>query len=213
MTAIAGWKAQIYLTSPPSVALTNDVLTNQGDNMTYVDQVAGHKYLDPSTAVVVQTSPDGVTWTTVTTGFMLQFCEARVIFAAAQSGTLQVRLASGKYFPTVFLANAKEVAPNLNATMLDSTSFQNPPSNWKTIVPSINDASFKLSKFWADGFMLAQMSAGQLQVINVFMGQNTNQRLSAYGYLKSDGIKGTPSQLVTEDVDFEVNGHVYPIYS
>ncbi len=207
MAAIPGWKANVFISSPPSIALTNDMLTDSGDHITYVDMVAGHQYLDPFTPIVVSTSADGgVTWTPITTGFQLQSIEARVKFAVAQSPTLQVRITSGNYLVLNFLAQAESVEWIGTTTMLASTAFTNPPSNWKTIVPNISDAAFKLSKFWSDGFFTQQITSGNLQVLKITPGQTATQRIVGYGYLKADGFKASISALTTQSLEFDVTG-------
>lgn len=67
MAFLAGVQGDILCTSPPSVALTNDTLTNpSSDGMTWVEGTAAHRYWDPTVALVAQVQCDEIQTVSIT---------------------------------------------------------------------------------------------------------------------------------------------------
>src|SRR6185437_12827034 len=99
MAALVGYQADLYMASGTSVTFTNEVMTDSGDHKTYTVATGNtaHRYWDDQSALTIQTSPDGVTWTTQTTGFTVRYCGGVVTFTTVDA-TREVR-ASGKYLP------------------------------------------------------------------------------------------------------------------
>jgi hypothetical protein len=209
MAPIAGHNTQIYITSGASLSMANEAMSDSGDHMTFNVVNAAHQCWDNTAPIAVQTSPDGSTWTTVSSGFTVAYPIGRVVFAAPVSGaTPSVRI-SGNYLAFSFMGYASTVNPNLTATTLDVTSFTNPPSGWKQFIASLNSATIKLTKFWIDGTFLAHLTSADLLIIQVYPGQNSNQRYQGYGILTADDIKSAANAANTEDLTFTVNGQLY----
>src|ERR1041385_1567427 len=95
MAAIAGYKADLSIASGVGTTFSNEA-TSTADLTTYQITDVTKRYWDLTTALTVQTSPDGVTWTTVTNGFQVGYAGGLIIFPAAQAVGTQVRV-SGKY--------------------------------------------------------------------------------------------------------------------
>lgn len=156
----------------------------------------------------------GQGFTTVTSGFIINYPIGQIVFTSPLLGTTPVvRLHAGKYFVSSFLAYATTVNPSLTAGTIDVTSFKNPPSPWKDFIINQNGATIKLTKFWIDGFFLANLTSAALMIIQVYPGQNANQRLQGYGILTSQAIKSAQNAANTEDIDFVVNGKLHFIPS
>jgi len=66
MAAIAAYNSQIFLTSQPGVAFTNEAMTDSGDHKTFTITNQAKRYLDRVTAVVVQKANDEVQSITIT---------------------------------------------------------------------------------------------------------------------------------------------------
>jgi hypothetical protein len=210
MAPVAGHNTQIYLTSGVSLSMTNEALTNSGDNKTFNVTNPAHQCWDNTASLVVQTSPDGSTWTTVTSGFTIAYPIGRVVFAVAVTGaTPSCRVTSGMYKAFSFMAYGNTVNSSPGATTYDVTSFTNPPSGWKAFIAGVNNASIKLTKFWIDGTFLTHLTSADVLVIQVYPGQNPNQRYQGYGILTADDIKSAANAANTEDLTFTVNGQLY----
>jgi hypothetical protein len=315
MAALAGYLAQLYITSTPSLALTNEVLTDAGDHKTFNEPTAAKVEWDKDTAFVVQaeadevqtititgaptggtftlsfggnttsalnwnataaqvqtalqalpsigaanalvtggpgpgtpftveftsakgfasqalitktasltggTSPDvviteaqaGFTWTTQSSGFVINYPIGQVVFTTAFLGTSAgCRISSGAYYPFSFLGNAKSVEVNPTLSLLDSTVITNPPSPWMTRVASLAGASVKLGKLWVDNSLAGGVTNATRLILIAYSGANANQRYVGYVRTKQDHLKFAVNALVTEDVDFDVDGQLYYIAS
>lgn len=213
--ALAGYKASVYVTSTPSVALpANDVLTDAGDHKTFNEAVAAHVAWDKATAFTVQTSPDGTTWTTQTTGFVINYPIGQVVFAVAVSGaTPGCRITAGNYYPFSFLANAKQVDITPAVDVVDVTTFQTPASPWKSKLGLLAGSTVKLSKYWVDISLAQLITNTTLLILIAYSGQNANQRYAGYVKMKQDAHKFAVNIADTEDLDFEVDGQLFFIAS
>ncbi|SRR5579884_735727 len=59
--AVAGYNSSVLVTSQPSVAFSNDTLTNpSSDGVTWVESVAADRYWDPTVTPVIQTEFDEI---------------------------------------------------------------------------------------------------------------------------------------------------------
>ena len=192
---IVDWTGTLAYASQPAITLGTNSLTG-----------------GTSPGVTIAHTQIGQSWTTATP--TIQYPIGRVVFASALLGTSpSVRVSVGKYFVFSFMGYADTVNPSLTASTLDVTSFTNPVSPWKTFIISLNGATIKLTKFWIDGTFLAHLTAADLLIIQIYPGQNTNQRFQGYGILTSDAIKSAQNQANTEALDFVVNGQLYFIPS
>lgn len=63
---LAGFSGNVYITSTPNVALTNEVLTDAGDHKTFNEPTSTKRYWDKSAAFVVQAELDEVQTVTIT---------------------------------------------------------------------------------------------------------------------------------------------------
>src|SRR5579863_10454424 len=67
MAFLAGVQGDILCTSPPSVALSNDTLTNpSSDGVTWVESTTAHRYCDPTVALVIQAECDEIQTVSIT---------------------------------------------------------------------------------------------------------------------------------------------------
>lgn len=211
MAALAGFRASVYITSTPSLAFTNEAFTDAGDHKTYTITNAAKRYWDNTQALTVQTAPDGVTWTTVTTGFTVNYCGGVVTFTNAVAGATPSVRVSGSYFPYSLFGDAKSVDLTTTLDILDVTTFSS--GGWKQKLASLVTAQYKLSRWWVDHFFVNALTNKTRLVISVYTGANANQRYDAFAYLKGDGIKFDVKSAHEESLDFEVDGQLNAILS
>ena len=158
--------------------------------------------------VTVATIWDGHDWTTITTGFTLYYPGGFVIFNAplGSSGSA-CRIHAGNYLTISLAGNAKSAEYQVNNNLIDITTMQGPSGTpWKTMLPTLNDASIKMNQWWTDNFYLNNLS--NLLVLVMYSGANSNQRFQAYGYLKTDSMKIDVANANDESLDFTVSGPV-----
>lgn len=166
-----------------------------------------------SPGVTIARVQAGQGFTTVSTGFTINYPIGQIVFASALLGTAVVQVSSGSYLPSSFLAYCKTASPSLKADTTDITTFQNPPSQWKQFMGNLLSGDIKLSLLWIDGTFLNHMSNNDLLIIKIFPGQNSNQRYQGYGLLNSDDIKSDVASVNMEDIDFTINGQLFFIAS
>jgi len=215
--AIAGYEGSLLVTSPPSVALTNDVLTDSGDHTTYTEATAAHRYWDRSTIPVVQTSPDGTTWTTQSaTLYKVQYIGGKIIWNTAQASGTQTRISSGvSYFPYALLANITQWSFDGEMSFEDSTSMSGAigggsGSPFKTFVPMLLTGLMSVTKFWvpetSEGYV-ADIVQGTYLLFSGVAG--TGNRYEGYGWVKKMGIKTDVSKLTESPLDIQFDGSFY----
>lgn len=121
MAATAGWKARVRVPGV-GVALTNEATTANGGRTQYQITNTAKRVLDPQATIVVQTSPDGTTWSAAT-GFTLNRLTGTVVFQTAQAAGTQIRIQSGTYLPLSTVAGAHGYTWTITAEQLDASDF------------------------------------------------------------------------------------------
>lgn len=206
--AVAGYTSQVLIASLPSVAFTNEATTTS-DRITYTITNAAHRYFDKSVPVVTQTSPDGTTWTTVTTGFQLFRCNARVVFTSQQPVGTQVRFASGNYFPYAQIAEAAscEVAFKMNTDETTTFASATASSGGKSFTPTTLEATLKYNSFWASNGRLASLVARDYLIVS--FQSPTGNRYEGFCYASDAGIKDDVNKVVTKDLVFQLTDEFF----
>lgn len=212
MTALPGFKASLYATTTPSVAFTNEAMTDGGAHTVYTITNAVKRYWDVSQALTVQTSPDGSTgWTTVTTGFTVNYCGGIITFAVALTGSTPSVRVSGSYLPYSQVASASSVEVQVAVDVIDVSTLGG--GGWKQKLAGIADSTYKLSKYWVDNFYVNALTNRTRLVLAIYTGANANQRFEGFGYLKTDSIKFDVKSAIEESIDVEVDGALNSVLS
>jgi hypothetical protein len=201
-----GYKADVYITSAPSVGLTNEATTADAGWLNYTITNAAKRYLDDTVTPLVQTSPDGTTWSTAV-GYTLNYVGAIVTFGTARAVGTQIRFSTGSYFPYAQLGQSKEWSLEVDSTLLDVTPFS-PAGAWKVYLDSINGATAKVGRYWLDGTFLATLVTGAKVVLVLYVDATSTTRYEAYAFLKSDSIKAAVTATVDEELSFVINGQL-----
>lgn len=204
MAAIAGYQADLYMASGASVTFTQEVMADFGDHKTYnvATGNTAHRYWDDQSALTIQTSPDGTTWTTVTTGFTVRYVGGQVTFTTADA-TRQVR-ASGKYLAISQVGSAYDWELSPTANILDITTFGN---GWKQKISGMKDATAKASKYFIDGTFFNLL--GSRFVIIFYVAFSAGTRFEAFAWLKTDPTKVGVDAVIDEELDLEIDGQLF----
>lgn len=210
MTAISGYRGNVYITASPSVSFTNLGMTDSGDHIHYSVPTASYaqRYWDATQTFTVQTSPNGSSgWATVT-NYTIQYVGGNVTFSIANTNTF-VRV-SGYYFTYSALGDGHSWDLSIDSDIYDTSVFTNP---WKVQIPGMLKASGTFAKFYNDGTFLSLM--GALMVVVLFTdaligpAPQYGPRYEAYAYLKQDQLKEAVNATVDESLSFEVTGQLY----
>jgi hypothetical protein len=206
MAALPGYKASIYATTTPSVAFTNEAMTDAGDHQTFTVVAAAKRYWDQATALTVQTTTDGTTWTT-TTAYTTAMLGVIVLTTALVGASPGCRV-SGNYLPYSVIGDATQVEINNTLDIMEATSFVSAAAGWKTKIPTLVGAEFKLDRWWVDTLFLNVLATNTRLVIVAYSGANANQRYEAFCFIKQDALKFAINALITESLSFDIDGQV-----
>lgn len=211
MAALAGYGGSVVITSTPNVALTDEVLTDSGDHQHFnisSGSFATKRYWDRTVAFVVQTAPDGVTWSTASPStYTIRYVTGQVFFASPVTGaTPSCRIHSGAYLPFSTFANMKQWEATPGADLYDSSTFG---SQWKTYVPGLLGADLKLDQFYTDLTFANQITSNTAFVVSCLTGRNATERYEGFAYLKSDDVKVPVNGLEEESLTYTVTGQFY----
>lgn len=204
--ALRAYDSQVYITSQPSIALTNEATTDVGGlHTTYTITNQAKKALDPRTPVVVSTSPDGTTWTVVTTGFTLSRVNARVIFAVANAANIQVRFTSASYFVSSLLAEAANFEYALKMAKIDTTVFNT--AGVESSIPGLLSGTMKTKTFWLNQVRSLSLIARDLLILSVVL-PNGN-RYEGYVWASDMTVKTDPKTTVDQDISFNLTDEFF----
>lgn len=208
---LAGYGGSVLITSTPNVALTDEVLTDAGDHQTFhvpTADFATKRYWDPAATFVVQTSPDGVTWTTaLASTYAIRSVTGQVTFTSPVTGaTPGCRIHAGAYLPFSTFANMKAWEATPAVDLLDSSTFG---SRWKTYVPALFGADLKLTQFYTDLTFANQITSNTAFVVSCLTGRNSTERFEGLAYLKSEDLKVAVNALEEESLTYTVTGQLF----
>lgn len=153
MAATAGWKARVRVPGA-AVAFTNEATTANGARTQYQITNPVKRVFDPQLPVVVQTSPDGSTWSTAV-GYALNRLTGTITFGAAQPAGTQIRFASGSYLPLSTCAGAHGYTWTITAGQSDASDFDMlaASNGFASKLTTQFDASGQLNRWYqSDGF-------------------------------------------------------------
>lgn len=209
--AIAGVKADLYITSTPAVAVLDEPATEvtvaQGAPAALrwwrVTNNA-RRFADPAIAVTVDRSVDaGVTWTVVPAAeYTFDPVGAIAKFNAAQAAGTLIRY-DYSYLPIAKLGGAKEWSLDLDVDLIDATTFGD---TWKRRVAGVKDATGSITKWWLDNAFLSLLGSRLGVVLYTDFAANT--RYEAFAWLKGESIGAAVDGLVEDELTFECEGNV-----
>lgn len=203
MAALAGKSADVYIVaaSGAGTAFTTEACTANGARTQYQITNTSKRYWSTATAITVETSPDGVSWTTAGAGtYQLAYAGGIVIFPSAQAVGTQVRV-TGAYLSVSQLANSFEWTLDISANVSEATVFG---ATWKAQKYTDRQATASLKKFWADEYFFTNLGNEFLLVL--YMDQSAGTRYEGLFCMNSDSIASAQSGLVQESVSFTLDG-------
>lgn len=199
MGATAGRKALVKVTGSP-VALTNEATTANGGRTVYTITNSAKRILDPTAAVVVQTSPDGVSWSTAS-AYSLNRLQGTVTFGSAQAVGTQIRIQSGSYLPVATAAAAKGFTFSISATNPDTTAFGD---TFQQRIQGMKSVSGSLSQWRTSDVTLRDALLNATRVVLEFwIDSATSYDARIWAILNKQQVQAAVEGIVEESVDFE----------
>ncbi|HEX6956262.1 MAG TPA: hypothetical protein VF156_15415 [Agromyces sp.] len=202
--AIAGNKADLYITSTPAVAVTAEactvMTTGQGApaaNQWWRITNNARRFADPTVAPTVKVG--GVTQATNT--YTWDPAGGLVKFNSVM-GAVTVTV-DFSYLPITKVAGAKEWSLDMDTDLLEATTFGD---SWKRRVPGVKDATGSFNDWWVDSSFLSQL--GTRLGLVLYTDFANNLRYECFGWLKGESISSAVDGLVEDELSFEAEGNV-----
>jgi len=210
VAALQGLHADVFVTSTPGVAVTDEAMSDISANVPgqlvrtcYAVTNAVKRYFDPTAVNTFTISLDsGTTWNPVTPDHV----EAGFIrFNASQQAApaAQFRFHSGNYLPYAHMAGSNEWTLTPSVAMADITEFGALAKTYKT---TLQDASVSVKKFWVDDTLRATM--GNLLILALYVnaaGQPAGPRYECLAFLKDEQLKAAVAGIIDNTLNFQVH--------
>lgn len=195
--ALAGTDGAVYVTAHPSVAATNETLTDSGDHITYTASV--HTVWDKDQTLTIQTSPSGSgDWTTVT-DYVFHYATGRVVFNTVRSN-VYARISAGSYFTLSLAATAKDWTLSMKGESKDTTPFM-AAGNMRQRTGTLKDWSGKFSTFNSDDTFADELT--KLVVVALYVDHSVGTRWVGTATLTGLDISTAADDVATQNVSFE----------
>jgi hypothetical protein len=153
-----------------------------------------------SPGVAIARLQGGAGFATISTGFTLYYANAHLTFTVAQYATTVVRLASGKYFPLVAIAQAHTSDFVGKMDMIDTSYFN--PNGTYSYTPGLLNGTLKCDSWWLNTGMVAHLQNRDL-LIGSFVLPSGN-RYEGYMYVSDSDIKESIKSAVDEALTFQL---------
>lgn len=204
MAIVHGSAGRVLAINGTSTAFSQQAAAHvTGSAYTRYQVGATYRYIDPMAAVTVEKSTNGGTnWSTVTSGYSIEYAGGIVVFDVALGASDLVRV-SGKYYTPTQWGQLLNWKLDLSADMVDTTVFES--GGLKEFMPGLKEISGSVEGFWADGAQLATLVAGALVILVLYADYGTaKRRYEGYGYLKKDAPEAAVDDAVKEACDFSM---------
>lgn len=206
MPALAGKKGRVYgATSQAPTPLVDEPMTANGDRTQYTVTDSAKRYLDPLTAVSLESSPNGVTWNPVQPN-EFQYAGGVAVFDPGLAVGTQVRIASGAYFPVAPIAECKGWSVDVSLDLEDSTPLG---SDWKRYTPILNGWEASLERFQQDSYFMDRIVAGLPVLLVLYVNEPSGLRYEGFANISGLGTSLEATALVEETVDATGEGGLY----
>ncbi len=158
----------------------------------------------------------GITWTTQS-AYTLQYVGGKVKFTNPLSGTPDVRVTVGKYYPYAVLANITKWTFNgerlfQDATVMTATATT-PGHAGKVYAPLQLQGTFTVEKFWvpetSEGYA-ADLTAGTLLIISG-VDRLSGHRYEGYAYASKLTLNVDNGKLVDSPLEFQFTDDLFAV--
>lgn len=167
-----------------------------------------------SPTVAIANVQTGQAFTTIGSGFTLQYVGGKVIYTVAQPVGTYVRI-SGKYLAYAAIASAKEWSADVERSEKENTTMTttSTPALWRTFQMGLLDGTFSLVQWWVDDTYFELIDDSTSLIVALVIDVTTNARLECEALMKKQSLKVVLDELDEESIDFRINGPVYLLAS
>lgn len=158
-----------------------------------------------SPSVAIARVQAGAAWATITTGFTLYRCIARVVFAVAQQNGTQVRFSTANYFAYATFVDVGSGDFGAKMGMADTTIFNT--AGAKSYIPTLLEGVLKLTTFWISIARSTSFLARDLLVVSFVL--STGNRYEGFCYASDMDIKFDPKNAIAQDITFQLTNEFF----
>ena len=209
----AGYTGDLWMSVSPSIALGSaESMTDSGDHTTYNASV--HSAWDWNQSLVIQTSPDGSTWTTDSSGdYQFIYPIGRIVFATARTVGVNnhVQISSGYYFTVTQLDGSFNWQNTVKIATEKTPQFQN--GGWDYNSPTLGNGTVKVKTYRTDNRVLLEMEGNNLVVLQLFTDKANNKRWVGYALINGLDIPTDASKVMQQNPSFTWQGMPYYLTS
>jgi len=206
MAELVGRQADVYWIAEDAsgTSMTNEACSDKGTTpaRTIYQIDSGTKRYWKSGTITVETSPDGVVWSTVT-DYQLGLAGGLVVFNTQRASGTQVRV-SGTYFTPSAITRCHSWTANVERGTVPSTTFG---ATWETFRYTLSSGTVTVERY-PDGTAFFETlwpgTVGGLLVL--YLNVPGNVKIEVDVNLVSHGIKPNMDGLVTETATFRFLG-------
>lgn len=207
--AIAGKNGRIKVMSDAAaIPFAEEATTANVARTEYSITNRTKRYWSREAPVVVETSPDGVSWGVVSGGFWISYAGGKIVFRDAQPVDTQVRV-SGEFVAVAIAVETREYSMSINNALVDVTVLEG--DGWRRKLATIVDATGTLSGFYnVDNLLVDKILEGKAIVIemDVDITDNQGETLAVYGLINSHEMQSAIESAVTTSVGWESDGDI-----
>lgn len=190
------------------VPFTNEATTADAERIAYRITDRTKRYWNREDDVIVETSPDGDTWTPITTGYRIAHAGGRIVFYAAQPVGTQVRV-SGEFVAVTTAVETREYSMAINNATEDATVLEGDGSRVR--VYTIQDATGTLSGFYNVNNLIQDRLLDRKTLVIELDFDSTDldgEYYAFYALIPSKELATAVEGLVTTAVSWESDGDI-----
>jgi hypothetical protein len=223
MSEYAGYKATVYMMQKTETGTTISSSTNEdglfldvcldpGTYKTYTTSNLTKRLLDTATTVVAQRreNPPGGVWTamTVTTDYTFQHQGCILRRVSAGTANTQIRLTGGKYFTLTQIAEATDASIDFKRVLENVRCLGEANDKF---LPTTRGATIALNKWWDTDINFFDYLGDRVFIMLNIDGANAKGHC-AYARLNADSARLARDGVVSEALQYNVDGTVYFLY-
>ena len=207
--AKAGKNARIKVMSDASaVPFTSEATTADASRIEYRITNRTKRYWSRTTPVVVETSPNGSTWTVVTSGYRIAHAGGKIMFYVPRATGTQVRV-SGAFVAVTTVAEVREYTMSGTNALVDVTVLES--DGWRKQLSTIRGASGSLTGFYnVNNLLQDKLLSGTALVVelDVDSSDNNGEYFAFYALLASQELSVAVDGAVGTSVPWESDGDI-----
>lgn len=194
--ALRGYRALIKEQSS-AVAMTNEATTMSGGNTIYTITNTARRLIDLDTPVIVN-----VGGSPVTTGFVIDRLNGRVIFGTSATRTVTI---TGAYVTTTTVVEAKQFAFNGTRDALDATRFQQQYREFE--VGHLSGTASLTLNYLVNSTFYALLVSGSRKIIEYYPNDDVAP-IRFFGLMTSNGITAPVDGIIDETIEFTISTQI-----